>query len=282
MISIERDESSAEFLDQAGALLYQREPENSLMIGLAETLSVAHRQPPLFLRILEGDHTVSAAIQTPPHHLILTLATTAQLRTLATYLFHSSIEFPGIVGPAKEAQIFSEIWTELTGHPHRLAMDQKLYKVISVEQPSVLGQMRLATPSESELCAEWLYEFAVESIPHELKTLDEYRQIAETKIKLGFAYFWEVGGEPVSAAQLTRPTAHGISVAAVFTPKSRRKQGYASALVAKLSEKQLASGKAFCTLYTDATNPTSNQIYQKIGYKEVARSRLYLLGKPAL
>jgi hypothetical protein len=32
----------------------------------------------------------------------------------------------------------------------------------------------------------------------------------------------------------------------------------------------LDSGKKFCTLYTDLDNPTSNSIYQKIGYKPVA------------
>jgi predicted GNAT family acetyltransferase len=41
-------------------------------------------------------------------------------------------------------------------------------------------------------------------------------------------------------------------------------------VVARLSQQILNDGKQFCTLYTDLANPTSNSIYQSIGYKKVA------------
>lgn len=59
----------------------------------------------------------------------------------------------------------------------------------------------------------------------------------------------------------------------VYTPPEFRKNGYASFVVAELSQKILNSGKKFCILYTDLANPTSNKIYQNIGYKEVADSK---------
>jgi hypothetical protein len=40
----------------------------------------------------------------------------------------------------------------------------------------------------------------------------------------------------------------------------------------------LDSGRKFCFLYTDVTNPTSNHIYQEIGYRPVADLRLYVFG----
>ena len=43
--------------------------------------------------------------------------------------------------------------------------------------------------------------------------------------------------------------------------------GYA-ALVAELSERLLAE-RRFCFLFTDLANPTSNKIYQAIGYEPV-------------
>ena len=53
----------------------------------------------------------------------------------------------------------------------------------------------------------------------------------------------------------------------MYTPRERRGRGYASALVAALSRKQLDEGARFCVLYTDLTNPTSNAIYPRVGYR---------------
>ncbi|MHA1110922.1 MAG: GNAT family N-acetyltransferase [Promethearchaeota archaeon] len=53
-----------------------------------------------------------------------------------------------------------------------------------------------------------------------------------------------------------------------------RKKGYATECVAKLSKKLLEDYE-YCVLFTDLGNPTSNSIYQKIGYKPVMDVDLY-------
>ena len=70
-------------------------------------------------------------------------------------------------------------------------------------------------------------------------------------------------------------TPRGIRISWVYTPNKFRGRGYASAAVAELSQKMLDEGRDFCFLYTDLANPTSNSIYQKIGYKPVSDSALY-------
>lgn len=61
-------------------------------------------------------------------------------------------------------------------------------------------------------------------------------------------------------------------MAMVYTSPHLRKRGYAIFCVAALTQRMLDSGKMFCCLYTDLTNPTSNAIYQKIGYEPVCDS----------
>jgi len=56
----------------------------------------------------------------------------------------------------------------------------------------------------------------------------------------------------------------------VYTPPAYRRRGYASACGAALSQLILDAGRRFCFLYTDLANPTSNQIYQQIGYEHVS------------
>jgi predicted GNAT family acetyltransferase len=83
------------------------------------------------------------------------------------------------------------------------------------------------------------------------------------------AYVWEDAGEVVAFAGVAGPTPRGIRIGPVYTPPDRRGRGYASNLVAEVSRRQLASGRNFCFLFTDLANPTSNHIYQTIGYVPV-------------
>jgi predicted GNAT family acetyltransferase len=70
-------------------------------------------------------------------------------------------------------------------------------------------------------------------------------------------------------AGVTGPTPHGIRVGPVYTPPSDRGHGFASAVTAAASQAQLDQGRRFVFLFTDLTNPTSNKIYQAIGYEPV-------------
>jgi predicted GNAT family acetyltransferase len=58
-------------------------------------------------------------------------------------------------------------------------------------------------------------------------------------------------------------------VGPVYTPPEHRRNGYAGALTAHVTAQILAQGNQAC-LYTDLANPTSNQLYARIGYVPVA------------
>ena len=86
---------------------------------------------------------------------------------------------------------------------------------------------------------------------------------------------WEDGGEVVALAAFGSPTPGGTRIGPVYTPPGRRRRGYATSLVAALSAWLLEHGRRRCYLYTDLANPTSNAIYRRIGYEQVAESAEY-------
>ncbi len=88
-------------------------------------------------------------------------------------------------------------------------------------------------------------------------------------------YLWVVAGRPVSMVGVSGETPNGIRVAPVYTPPELRGRGYASALTAAVTQAQLDEGKRYCFLFTDLANPTSNHIYQAIGYEPVADASDY-------
>ena len=63
-----------------------------------------------------------------------------------------------------------------------------------------------------------------------------------------------------------RETTHSQTISMVYTPEDLRGNGYASFLVQEVT-KIVLQKKQFATLYTDLSNPISNSIYMKIGFK---------------
>jgi len=150
-------------------------------------------------------------------------------------------------------------------------MEQRLYRLTRVVHPvHVRGQARWAALLDADALIPWARAFLDEAVP------DNPRQGVRGRIERSIAeqglLVWE-DEELVSMCARTRPTPHGASVSFVYTPPDFRRHGYASACVAELSQRILDSGKSFCTLFTDLANPTSNAIYQRIGYEPVCDFR---------
>jgi predicted GNAT family acetyltransferase len=133
--------------------------------------------------------------------------------------------------------------------------------------------MRLANEDYKALLENWSLRFSNDcGLGDDLAKAKEY---AASAIKYKTRYLWELDSKPVSMAGVGGNTPNGIRVSWVYTPPELRGKGYASALVATLSQAQLDAGKKLCFLYTDLANPTSNAIYQRIGYKKVSESTHY-------
>ncbi len=274
-----QDFSAQDFLAAASPMLYEDEALNSLLLGLCES-SVSANEPSVafstFARIVESGQTVAAAMATSLN-LILTRASGAQLELLAQHFRQRGADFPGVVGPAVEAKKFAEVWCHLTKKKFHLGMGQKIYWIKQVIVPDPAGELRQALPAEADLITQWLVEFSNEALPeHERSSIEKTLPRVTRAIEGQRVYVLVVDNQPVTMAFVGRPTKNGISVSGVYTPKNLRKRGFASAVVALLSQKMLNSGKQFCVLYTDLANPISNKIYQRIGYEEVADSSNYL------
>lgn len=66
-----------------------------------------------------------------------------------------------------------------------------------------------------------------------------------------------------------------IRVAPVYTPAHLRGRGYAGAVTAEVGRAAVAAGADEVLLFTDLANPTSNALYQRIGYRPVADFSVY-------
>jgi len=274
-----RHPNPSHFEARATGWLVEHEAANNLPLGiLASLISGQHAfETPLYLATVEADgKVVGCAFRTPPFHLGVTsmpaAAYAAVVADVATVFPH----LPGVIGPPATAQGVADTWIAAHGGQTRLSMQQWIYELERVTFPLNMpaGTMRVADPADTELLHAWALAFVRDTgIPaHDARGLTDHL-VAERSIML-----WENDGEPCCMTAANGPTPNGIRVSYVYTPPDRRGRGYASALVARVSQAQLDAGKRFCFLYTDMTNPTSNGIYRKLGYQQVAESAEVKIG----
>jgi len=276
----ERLEDAAEFLTEAGPLLLADEARHNLILGIAGTIRDSPDVYPLrsLWVVRKEGRPVAAAIRTPPYNLILARPESpVALEALADGIAE---ELPGVNGCVPEAEEFAELWAERSGARPRTNMRQGIYALQQVRPlPAVPGSARVATLDDRDLVLRWWIAFGDEVL-HEggpgrenAEAMVGHRLAARGR---GFL-LWEDAGDVVSIAGWGGATPNGIRIGPVYTPPELRRHGYATALTADLSQSLLDGrlfdgGRRFCFLYTDLANPTSNAIYERIGYVRAAES----------
>jgi predicted GNAT family acetyltransferase len=137
---------------------------------------------------------------------------------------------------------------------------------------------RLATTGDRNQLADWLQDFSREALNEQVSETNALARV-DDHIAQRRSHVWEVDGEIVSVAAAVAPTPNGIRVNNVYTPPEYRERGYASALVASLTQSLLDAGYRFTFLHTDLANPISNRIYERVGYRMVGSFQVVDLGE---
>ena len=265
-----------EFVDSVGSFLEEREAENNLLFGICSMIRTAPQlfvdEPPAFASVVDRNGRVAAAsLRTPPWNQVLSWVDDLDaVVALVDHLRRRNL--PGMVGPKAAAARFAAAWTDATGQTARVQMAERIFRlerVIAPERPAA-GAWRIVEARDRDLIARWLVAFHDEATP-ETPPIADPTGVADRLVnRVGrIGYVWEDGGDVVSLVGAGGETPHGIRIGPVYTPPDRRGRGYASALTAAASQDQLDRGRQFVFLFTDLANPTSNKIYQAIGYEAV-------------
>ncbi len=268
MISISAHLTPEKFLKTAGPWLEKNEPQNNLILGIASNIAskpLDQRQEYHFWVVKKGKEIAGAAFWTPPFKLSLTEMESDALIFLARKLVKQVPLIPGVNGPKEILPTFIRAWNA-PGLQAEIETSSRLYHLEKVgEVPPVGGEMRIAGPEETDRLTQWFKLFREELRAPE--KLDE-REWVGGYIREQRLFVWN-HGQACAMAGYAGITPNGARIVMVYTPRGLRKRGYATNLVASLSQKLLQGSRKFCVLYTDLLNPTSNHIYQKIGYLPV-------------
>jgi GNAT superfamily N-acetyltransferase len=267
------------FLEACDAYLMGAEIENALFIGLAHALRNATappRTPPYLAAVYDGEALLCCAWRTLPDKLGTSRTGRGDaLELLAKDACDACPDVQEVLGPEPTVSELAARMAELRGSQPKRRMAQRLHSLARVNELEGLpeGRLREATEKELELTETWMNGFAVdigEPLPAEV-----VRELTLHRLRTRSLYVWERDGKAVSMAAWSGKTPHGVRVSFVYTPPELRGHGYATACVAEVSRLLLEQGNRFVCLYTDLSNPTSNAIYQRIGYEPVCDTGVY-------
>ncbi|MFF1510776.1 GNAT family N-acetyltransferase [Streptomyces sp. NPDC058326] len=162
-----------------------------------------------------------------------------------------------------------EAYAEASGRPWAPTVRMRLFRLAEPvpPEPAPEGRARVADAADVPLVTAWARGFAraIGEDPEQDFTGPVTERISEGRLLL-----WVTpGGRPVAMAAVSRTIEGQARVHLVWTPPEERRRGYAAGVTAAVGRAALDSGAAQVLLFTDLSNPTSNALYQRLGYRPV-------------
>ena len=249
------------FTEVAGEFLRADPAQNTVPLGILATLR--ERGPDAFGPARFGwwgEPVEGTFVQTGHWPAELSAMPEEAARELARVLE----EPPGVQGQHSLVEAF----TAECGRPVLEETRMRLYRLESL-QPAELrprGTARKATEADLDLVHAWGLAFHRDTPGSRAGS----RELDADRIGYGGYALWEVDGTPVAMAGRTRVVEGMARVGPVYTPVEHRRHGYGSAATTAISQDALDAEARTVVLFTDLDNPTSNGIYQNIGYRPVS------------
>jgi GNAT superfamily N-acetyltransferase len=208
---------------------------------------------------------IGLTMQTLPYKAMVSACSEAMGTALGRAFAQRHPDARTVFGKVESARAFSQ--GAGAAEPQVITRDAVFELRIVLPSAPVPGQARLATPMDAAMLQGWVEAFNTEALPAGWpKDPNAGARMAAS----GRTWIWmDAEGSPVSMASNPRRVAGWWGIAYVFTLPEHRGHGHAGALVSHVSRLALASGAAGCTLFTDLTNPVSNRVYERIGYRRV-------------
>ena len=154
----------------------------------------------------------------------------------------------------------------LVGRPVDHRMGQRLFRLDELTEPTgVAGRAVVADAGHRDVVRAWVAAFMSEADAFGAND----HSFADRLVETGHCWLWlDDAGTPVSLAARRPVIAGSARVGPVYTPPGQRGHGYGSGVTAAATRSILDEG-GVPVLFTDLANPTSNKIYQLLGYRPV-------------
>ncbi|MFI9470369.1 GNAT family N-acetyltransferase [Streptomyces sp. NPDC052492] len=219
-----------------------------------------------------SDAPVTAAFVGTPHLTVATALPPDAVRGLARSLLAHAHPYAGLMSDEASVRAFEAAWEKETGAAPAAGPRLRLHRLDRLVPPvgAPPGAARVATEDDRPLLRAWCDRFVAEagSLGADLD------RFVDERIAGGGWRIWSVDDEPVATAARTTVVAATARITPVYVPPPHRGRGYGAAVTAAVSRAARDAGAEHVLLFTDLSNPVSNRLYARIGYRPVADYRI--------
>lgn len=269
-MEIRRYNTAEEFLDATKTFRSADAVRTGLISSIAGSVANGSRtyDSYFWLAVCEKDQVKGIAVRTVPFGYVFSPMSEEAAQAIISFISREDPTAREFSGPRTVIDYVEKISkSSVVGSEGELIYENRKLKAA----PSV-GHIREAMDSDFDLVFNWMSAFMEETglRPYDLGGVVR-NALAKSRFHLLF-----LNNDPVSlGGHSDLQSFDGFSVGRVgpiFTPREFRKKGYASTLTSEITAKLISEG-ALPMLYTQAENPTSNKIYQELGYTLVDENR---------
>jgi len=252
-------------------------PLGNILIGMDSTDNTGWRDPANFFMATVSNQVgiILTAIKTGDKNLAIYATDNKNdpdaITCLMEGMAQAGITLPGVLAEKSLAEMFEKLYTAKHNISSKINMSQRIYELEAVTPAIHKAAIRLAQERDMSFLPYWTEGLWGDALGKPVNICDDAGGY-NYHIQQGRLYIMEDKGIPVSMAKISRDVKNVCVIGFVYTPPYFRKKGYATACVAAVTQIALNRGFKKCVLYTDLTNPISNSIYQKIGYRPICDS----------
>lgn len=252
-----------DFLATAGAFLNADPVNHSVHLTTLDAALRGQREPATLISLYEGGNVVGAVTQMKGRPLHVAAMPPAAA-PIVVDLLRERADIDEITGPVDRVDAFRALWRDGGSESFRL----RIYRLDDLVVPDVAGASRLATAADDDLITDWWVAFVAEL--DGLHREEAERRATDSRGMSAGHMLWLVDGVAVSWAASTTPVGGVSRVGPVYTPPEHRRHGYAAGVTAAISQWAYDAGAEHVVLAADLANPTSNSVYQGIGFRHVS------------
>jgi ribosomal protein S18 acetylase RimI-like enzyme len=259
------------FAAVAGEFLRSRPVEHTVLLTLVDTLrrrgphAYGPADPVFGLWRAPGGAVDGVLLQTPPFPMMFSRLPAEAVPAAVDAVAGRTL--PGVNLLAADADVFVTGWRRRTGVAATVHMRTRLYRLGTLTPPAVPppGKPRIARPDDRDLLLRWIPAFHDDIGERQV----DFAPAVDDRIGYGGVTLWEVDGVAVAMAITSRPEAGTVRIQMVYTAPEHRGRGYGGAVTTAATRTALDTGAASVVLVTDLANPTSNALYQRLGYRPI-------------
>lgn len=275
-------QTAQEFLDDYEAILLEEEAKHQLLIGNLYHFKeqAALSKDNIFGVVVDKKKIHLFFVNAFPYNIQVYSPTKSKnaFNLLAKHILSDHILYTGVNGSFEDTNLFI---TAMEQENPKISFFQHLAMDIMVSDSACKRYKRdltfqLGKQEDMQIIWEYMIGFHQDCFL-EPADREKIKTIVEDTIKAKRQYILKNSNNEILTIAMVskRRLVNGACISGVYTPPKYRSLGYSTFLMQELTNLLFKKGHKFVTLFVDKSNPVSNKVYEKVGYKIIQNNYDY-------